>query len=106
MRVAACTITPTSGPESGVKVMEVPFIDLIAPIFLAAAPGAVPCACALVDGSGGADAENDEAAALIAKSKIVNIDALVSLIRPSINLHAPMAPELLIYKVLREEKFT
>jgi hypothetical protein len=90
--------------------MEVPLIDLIAPIFLAAAPGAVPCACALVDGSGGAVAENDEPAALAAKSKmhnrIVNIDALVSLIRPSINLHAPMAPELLIYKVLREEKFT
>jgi hypothetical protein len=106
MRVAACTITPTSGPESGVKVIEVPLIALIAPIFLAAAPDAVACACAPVDGGSGAAAENGDVAALTAKSKIVNIDALVSFIRPSINLHAGMAPELLIYKVLREEKFT
>jgi hypothetical protein len=81
--------------------MEVPLIDLIAPIFLAAA-GAVACACALADGGSGAAAENGEVAPFTAKSKIVNIDALVSCIRPSINLHAPMPHEWLIYKVLPE----
>jgi hypothetical protein len=96
--------------------MEVPLIALIAPI-CRAATGAV---CAGEAGEGGTtDATaGDAPAALIAKDKLAKsvageivfrkimdrIDLLVSLIRPSINLHALLAPEWLIYKVLPEEE--
>jgi hypothetical protein len=96
--------------------MEVPLIALIAPIRRAGA-GAV-CACGA--GTTGA-AASGAPTALAAKNKLDKsvageivfrkivlgeimdrIDVLVSRIRPSINLHALLAPEWLIYKVLPE----
>jgi hypothetical protein len=98
--------------------MEVPLIALIAPMRRADAGAGAACAC----GAGGAaDATaGGEASGLAAKNKldkmvagkivagkiIDRIDVLVLRIRPSINLHALLAPEWLIYKVLPEAEFT
>ena len=104
--------------------MELPLIALIAPI--CRTDGAAGAVCACEGGKGGADAAASGApTALTAKKldkivagkiifreivfrKIVapeiidRMDVLVSLIRPSTNLHALLAPEWLIYKVLPE----
>jgi hypothetical protein len=83
--------------------MEVPLIALIAPIRLVAVDEPA-CGCALDPGSVDDAASGKLAPAANRKiHPIVNrVDVLVSLIRSSTNLHAPDAPQRLIYKVLPE----
>jgi hypothetical protein len=104
--------------------MEVPLIALIAPI--CRTDGAAGAVCACEGGKGATDAaasrtptaptakKLDKIVAgkiifreivfrkIVAPEIIDRMDVLVSLIRPSTNLHALLAPEWLIYKVLPE----
>ena len=92
-RVAGCTVTFTSGPESGVSVIEVPLIALIAPIRRADEAAGAVCACAA--GGAAAATASGEASVLAAKNKqkmvagkivagkiIDRMDVLVLFIRP------------------------
>jgi hypothetical protein len=110
--------------------MEVPLIALIAPICRTDGPAGAVCASeagkggttdATASGAPTARATKNKldksvageivfrktVAGEIIVGKIMDrIDVLVSLIRPFTNLHALLAPEWLIYKVLPEEELT
>src|ERR1700730_5700779 len=100
-RALDCTVTATSGPESGASVMTFPWIALMAPIRRATAGW--PTSCAGASTAPTAEAKDGRLAGpdtpMREKIKIV-FAAWLAFIRPLSNLHGSMQRKGMIYKVL------